>query len=90
MPGELDLFSLLPCTSQADRKIQWGPSNPTIRSLKNYKDLERSIIISCNADVGVWRPLEKEGWTIYNVEILLNGALTQEIRWDDESYKELD
>lgn len=58
--------------------------------LKTRRDTEKPVVISCKADISIWRPLEGAGFTIYNKEFLLNGALTQELRWDDQSCQKIE
>ncbi|KAI0056886.1 hypothetical protein BV25DRAFT_1813329 [Artomyces pyxidatus] len=61
---------------------QMRPQNPTVRALNGKSNY---FVISCPEDASIWKPLADAGHPIYTKELLLNGALTQEIRWDDPS-----
>lgn len=54
-------------------------TTPTVRILKS--NAER-YVISAPADKSIWRPLAQHGYTIYLPELILDGVLRQEIRWD--------
>ncbi|KAH8102204.1 hypothetical protein BXZ70DRAFT_986996 [Cristinia sonorae] len=55
---------------------------PTVRTLKNGN----KFVISCAADKSVWRSLAEQNYPIYTPELILNGALRQEIDWDNPTY----
>jgi len=39
-------------------------------------------VISCQEDLSIWRSIAAQGIKIYSQELLLTGALKQEIEWD--------
>ena len=45
---------------------------------------EDTYIISCEKDRDVWSPLAKDGYPIYNQELILAGVLKQKLEWDSE------
>jgi len=48
---------------------------------------ENRHVISCPADVSIWRPLLQHRHTIYTQELILTAALRQDIDWEDESFR---
>ncbi|KAI0318294.1 hypothetical protein OF83DRAFT_1116811 [Amylostereum chailletii] len=61
---------------------QLRAQTPTVRMLEGKTD---HYVISCAADRSIWSPLVSAGHTIYTQELVLNGALRQEIRWEEEA-----
>jgi mediator of DNA damage checkpoint protein 1 len=59
-------------------------TTPTVRILKAN---ENRYVVSCPADASIWRPLADSGYAVYSPELLLTGALRQEIDWDDDANK---
>ncbi|KAJ6499974.1 BRCT domain-containing protein, partial [Mycena vitilis] len=57
--------------------------SPTIRILNSAPN---RYIISCREDIGIWRSLTKDH-AIYTQELLLTAAMTQEIDWDNPSFR---
>lgn len=54
---------------------------PTARILKGKA---HRYVISCPEDKAIWRPLVQEGFKVYSPELVLRGALRQEIEWENE------
>lgn len=54
---------------------------PTARILRGKAN---RYVISCKEDKAIWRPVAKEGFKIYSHELVLRGALRQEIEWEKE------
>lgn len=54
---------------------------PTVRILKGKGS---RYVISSQEDKGIWRPLAQEGFKVYSPELVLRGALRQEIEWEKE------
>lgn len=52
---------------------------PTVRILKGKGN---RYVVSCMEDKGIWRPLVEEGFKVYSAELVLRGALRQEIEWE--------
>lgn len=44
-------------------------------------------VISCKEDIAIWRPIAAQGVPIYSQELLLTGALKQEIEWDADGVR---
>ncbi|KAF8987641.1 hypothetical protein BDQ17DRAFT_1435488 [Cyathus striatus] len=63
---------------------QLNVQKPTIRILSASEDRH---VISCPEDASIWRPLSNHNFAIYLPELVLMGALKQELDWDDESLK---
>ncbi|KAJ7703113.1 hypothetical protein B0H17DRAFT_1041781 [Mycena rosella] len=62
---------------------------PTIRVLNSNSGPSSSLsryVISCPEDISIWRPLTKDH-TIYSQELLLTGAVTQRIDWDNPAFR---
>ncbi|EMD41213.1 hypothetical protein CERSUDRAFT_89793 [Gelatoporia subvermispora B] len=57
---------------------------PTVRILHAN---ENRYVISCQADKSIWQPLARQGYPIYSEELILNGALKQEIEWDKDEHR---
>ncbi|THH15096.1 hypothetical protein EW146_g5335 [Bondarzewia mesenterica] len=56
---------------------------PTVRVLNSKS---KRFVVSCPEDVSIWRPLSQGGYKIFSQELLLNGALTQQLLWDKQEY----
>jgi hypothetical protein len=56
---------------------------PTVRILNSAPN---RYVISCPDDISIWRPLTKYH-NIYTQELLLTCALTQEIDWDNPTFR---
>ncbi|KAF9219682.1 hypothetical protein BS17DRAFT_788949 [Gyrodon lividus] len=56
-------------------------ANPTVRILKGK---ENRYVVSCPEDISIWRPLAKEGYTIYSTELILQAVLKQDIDWENK------
>lgn len=56
---------------------------PTVRVLSAKPDRH---IISCPADVAIWRPIA-EYHPIFTQELLLTAALKQEVDWDSNEFR---
>ncbi|KAG6371485.1 hypothetical protein JVT61DRAFT_9520 [Boletus reticuloceps] len=56
-------------------------TTPTVRILKGKAN---RYVVSCQEDKAIWRPLVQEGFKIYSPELVLRGALRQEIEWERE------
>ncbi|KAH0826411.1 hypothetical protein J3R83DRAFT_5384 [Lanmaoa asiatica] len=54
---------------------------PTARILKGKAN---RYVVSCQEDKAIWRPLVQEGFKVYSPELVLRGALRQEIEWERE------
>ncbi|KDQ49612.1 hypothetical protein JAAARDRAFT_165491 [Jaapia argillacea MUCL 33604] len=52
---------------------------PTVRVLNGQP---KRYIISCPEDVSIWRPVAQQGIIVYSPELILTGALKQEIDWE--------
>lgn len=57
---------------------------PTVRII-NAAPTTRHVI-SCKEDIATWRPLAAQGIKIYTQELVLTGALAQEMHWDREDF----
>ncbi|KII83923.1 hypothetical protein PLICRDRAFT_95612 [Plicaturopsis crispa FD-325 SS-3] len=57
--------------------------SPTLRILKG--NVNRHVI-SCPEDASIWRPLAEAGFVIYNPELILTGALKQEMEWKNPKH----
>jgi mediator of DNA damage checkpoint protein 1 len=58
---------------------------PTIRIITASP--ENRHVISCKEDIAIWRPMAAQGIPIYSQELLLAGALRQEIDWDGDEVR---
>lgn len=58
---------------------QHSTQTPTVRIVKGN---DNRVVLSCQADISIWRPLAEAGHTIYAHELILSGMLRQEIEWD--------
>ncbi|EKM60159.1 uncharacterized protein PHACADRAFT_203428 [Phanerochaete carnosa HHB-10118-sp] len=58
--------------------------SPTLRILKGH---DNRFVVSCPADVSIWRPLAEHGHPIYSQELILTGVLKQELDWDEKTHK---
>lgn len=56
-------------------------TTPTVRILKGKA---HRYVVSCEEDKGIWRPLVEEGFKVYSPELVLRGALRQEMEWERE------
>ena len=56
-------------------------TTPTVRILKGKAN---RYVVSCQEDVAIWRPLVQNGFKVYSPELVLRGALRQEIEWEKE------
>lgn len=56
-------------------------TTPTVRILRGKAN---RYVVSCPEDKGIWRPLAQEGFKVYSPELVLRGALRQEIEWQNE------
>ncbi|KIJ92959.1 hypothetical protein K443DRAFT_684887 [Laccaria amethystina LaAM-08-1] len=63
---------------------QVGNSAPTARILGANPD---RYIISCVEDISIWRPIYSQNFPIYTQELVLNGALRQEVEFDNDEYR---
>lgn len=66
---------------------QVSTQTPTVRILNGN---ENRFVISSPTDKSIWRPLAEQGYTIYNQELILTGALKQEIDWENPTNKVTD
>ena len=64
--------------------LQLSTQPPTVRILAGH---DKRFVISCPADVSIWRPLSEQGYPIYSQELILTGVLKQELEWDDKALK---
>ena len=64
--------------------MQLLSQSPTLRVLKGHQD---RFVISHPDDKSIWRPLAEAGYPIYSQELILTGALKQELDWDNEANK---
>ncbi|KAH6890227.1 hypothetical protein BKA70DRAFT_1442221 [Coprinopsis sp. MPI-PUGE-AT-0042] len=60
-------------------------ATPTPRIIQN--DPEKRAVISGPEDTHIWRPIAEAGYPVYSQELILMGALRQEIGWDDETFR---
>ncbi|THH28633.1 hypothetical protein EUX98_g5551 [Antrodiella citrinella] len=81
LPMEVKILKAVVLASGGQTTIN---STPTQRTMKNNTT---KFVISCPADVSIWRGLAEQGCHIYSPELLLNSALRQEIDWDNPSNK---
>ncbi|GBE78793.1 hypothetical protein SCP_0116860 [Sparassis crispa] len=58
---------------------QLSTQTPTARILSGQA---HRYVISSPTDVSIWRPLAEQGHAVYTQELILTGALRQEIDWD--------
>ncbi|KAI0355785.1 hypothetical protein OH77DRAFT_1424737 [Trametes cingulata] len=58
---------------------------PTVRMLNGHED--DRFVISCPADVNIWRPLAEHGHPVYTQELILTSALRQELGLDDTAFQ---
>ncbi|KAJ2978208.1 hypothetical protein NUW54_g11319 [Trametes sanguinea] len=56
---------------------------PTVRMLSGHDD---RLVISCPADVSIWRPLVEHGHPVYTQELILTSALRQELDLEDPGF----
>ncbi|OBZ77874.1 hypothetical protein A0H81_01581 [Grifola frondosa] len=57
---------------------------PSMRILNGH---DHRYVISSSSELSTCRPLVENGYPIYTQELILTGALRQEIDWDDPAYK---
>lgn len=57
---------------------------PTLRIISN--DPDHRVVISCQEDKSIWRPIAEQGFKIYDQELLLMGILKQKIEFDNEEF----
>ncbi|KAK0461234.1 uncharacterized protein EV420DRAFT_1531024 [Desarmillaria tabescens] len=62
---------------------QVSTQTPTIRVLKSSSNRH---IISCAEDISIWRPIAQQ-FPIYTQELVLTGALKQEVEWDNKAFQ---
>ncbi|CDO76219.1 hypothetical protein BN946_scf184894.g8 [Trametes cinnabarina] len=62
---------------------QLSTQTPTVRMLSGHED---RLVISCPADVSIWRPLVEHGHPVYTQELILTSALRQELDLDDLTF----
>ncbi|KAI0328357.1 hypothetical protein GY45DRAFT_1326498 [Cubamyces sp. BRFM 1775] len=62
---------------------QLSTQTPTVRMLNGHDD---RFVISCPADVSIWRPLAEHGHPVYTQELILTSALRQELDLDDTGF----
>ncbi|KAH6906233.1 hypothetical protein BKA70DRAFT_439614 [Coprinopsis sp. MPI-PUGE-AT-0042] len=60
-------------------------ATPTPRIIQN--DPDKRAVISGPEDTRIWRPIAEAGYPVYSQELILMGALRQEIGWDDETFR---
>ena len=58
--------------------------SPTVRILKGH---DNRFVISCPEDRSIWRPIAENGFPIYNRELVLTGALKQELDFESADHK---
>ncbi|TFY62070.1 hypothetical protein EVG20_g6835 [Dentipellis fragilis] len=63
---------------------QFRTQTPTARGLGGK---DNHYVISCQEDASIWRPIAQAGHTIFNHELLLTGALTQQIDWENPLHR---
>ncbi|KAA1476350.1 hypothetical protein DENSPDRAFT_807059 [Dentipellis sp. KUC8613] len=63
---------------------QFRSQTPTTRGLGGK---DNHYVISCQEDASIWRPIAQAGHTIYNHELLLTSALTQQIDWENPLHR---
>ncbi|KAI0369629.1 hypothetical protein BV20DRAFT_967587 [Pilatotrama ljubarskyi] len=56
---------------------------PTVRILNGHDD---RFVISCPADVNIWRPLVEHGHPVFTQELILTSALRQELDLEDTAF----
>ena len=75
-------FNMLALSHHAFSQVVLNATpTPRIRQSVN------KYVISCAADVSIWRPLAHQGVPIYSQELILNSALRQELDWDNPNNK---
>ncbi|KAI9067528.1 hypothetical protein FKP32DRAFT_1588518 [Trametes sanguinea] len=62
---------------------QLSTQTPTVRMLSGHDD---RLVISCPADVSIWRPLVEHGHPVYTQELILTSALRQELDLEDPTF----
>ncbi|KAH9892440.1 hypothetical protein C8Q73DRAFT_698027 [Cubamyces lactineus] len=62
---------------------QLSTQTPTVRMLNGHDD---RFVISCPADVSIWRPLVEHGHPVYTQELILTSALRQELDLEDATF----
>jgi len=64
--------------------VQLTTQTPTVRIIKAAPTTRH--VISCKEDIAIWRPLASQGIKIYTQELVLTGALAQDVQWDKEEF----
>ncbi|PBK91515.1 BRCT domain-containing protein, partial [Armillaria gallica] len=62
---------------------QISTQTPTIRVLKSSSNRH---VISCPEDISIWRPIAQQ-FPVYTQELVLTGALKQEVEWDNKDFQ---
>jgi len=57
---------------------------PTPRILNANPDRH---VISCPGDISIWRPIAKSHYPVYTQELILTGALKQEMDWEGREFR---
>ncbi|KAG6829223.1 hypothetical protein H0H87_012209 [Tephrocybe sp. NHM501043] len=65
-----------------------GQVNTQVPSLRILNANSDRYIISCPADIAIWRPIAS-AHPVYTHELILTSALKQEIDWNNEKYRVL-
>ncbi|KAI8972183.1 hypothetical protein BD414DRAFT_448733 [Trametes punicea] len=63
---------------------QLSTQTPTVRMLNGH---DERLVISCPADVSIWRPLVEHGHSVYTQELILTSALRQELDLEDDTFR---
>ncbi len=63
--------------------LQISTQTPTIRVLKSSSNRH---VISCAEDISIWRPIAQQ-FPVYTQELVLTGALKQEVEWDNKAFQ---
>lgn len=57
---------------------------PTVRILNGH---DNHFVISCPADVSIWRPLAEHGHRVYTQELILTSALRQQFSPSETAFQ---
>lgn len=82
--GQVLLFPLCLSFRCLIDNTQVSTQVPTARIISTAPDTRH--VVSCADDISIWRPLANAGINVYTQELLLNGALRQEVDYDSDEF----